>query len=232
MRYSFDSLIVIAIVSILAVIPDTARGARLYFKNGDFIEGRRAHEKNGRVYLEVVKGPGGTLIFKSDEIDHDKSFGRKKAPTRKSKPNKTRPSASVGDDGSDRPIVFSDSSPVINGQYRDEANSAEAGGTPQGRTEDASVHHKTHPAADSAVSVHVQPEQRVGFIRNISEKENDPDLNGKDATRYYGRVEKDGSAVFSNSEGRTLRGNLGNDGFGTVRDENLQSIQIKPKPRQ
>lgn len=229
MKYLVSCMSTIAIAAFLSVFPGTTQGARLYFKNGDYIEGRRVHEKNGRVYLEVVKGPGGTLIYRSDEIDCEKSFGRIKTSARKSKPNKNRASTSVADDGSDRPIVFSDSNPVISGQYRDEANSADDGETAQGRTE---VHHKTQSAAGNAVSVHVQPEHRVGFIRNISDKENDPGPNGQDATRYYGRVEKDGSAVFSNSEGRTLRGNLGSDGFGTVRDDNQQIIQIKPKPRQ
>jgi hypothetical protein len=203
------------------VIPVAAHAATLFFKDGDYIEGRRIYTKQGNVYLEVVRGAGGTLIYKLSEIDVEKTFPRHRRAVAGKAIDSSQHVESNPDTTQHRNV---DSSAVnISMTKRDEDGAA--------ALPDTQLHETRQLAADTeSITDHIQAGTPVGYMKSINEKEADVNRNAPDATKYYGQIGSDGRAVFINNEGKALRGTIGKDGIGTVQDENLQTIPIRPRP--
>ena len=217
----------IALFLTAAAVPGSAHGARLYFKDGDYIEGQRVYGKRGDVYLEVVRGAGGTLVYGLDEVDLGRTFPAS------AKPEKRKQIRHDNDQpASSQPLIFSDANTPGRGAERSvgdtadanrdtSRNEAKAAGQPAGR-EPSTPH--------SGLTVQIQGGGQVGFLRTISDQEKSAIAKNQDNTRYFGRIEKDGTATFTNHEGHTLRGYIGDDGLGSVMDEQRKMIKIEPRP--
>lgn len=207
------------------ILPHLALGARLYFKDGDYIDGRRVYEKRGKIYLEVVRGTGGTLVYKSDEVDLGRTSGEIRKAEKSAVPNDEGEQGSGG-----QPLVFNDASTY--GSENSSVKATPANDRESGRVSASAWEVTATPQVPSqaGVTVQIQGNGQVGYLRSITglEKGAVADKN-QDSTRYSGRIEKDGTALFTNNEGKTLRGYIGDDGVGSVMDENQRMIKVHPR---
>lgn len=217
----------IAVAATFCFFSQPAEGARLHFKNGDYIDGRRVYGKRGNVFLEVVKGTGGTIVFGRDEVDLERTFAAAAKPSQQKESHRDELHNVV-----ERPIVFSDAGTHGGDQHAvapqpdvKEHDSASSQATVKSR----SVSSQQVDSQGDRLTLQIPGSSQVGYVRTVTEQEKGLLAKSQDSTRYYGRIEKDGTATFTNNEGSTLRGYIGENGVGSVMDENQNMISIEPR---